>query len=46
MVDEEGFATTAPYKTEALLRSIAQDAVAEGIDDMEGACEAKFVIEE
>jgi hypothetical protein len=46
IVDEEGFAAPAPYKTEALLRSIARGAVVEGVDDVEGGREAKFVIEE
>jgi hypothetical protein len=46
MVDEEGFAAPAPYKTEALLRSVARGAVVEGVDDVEGGHEAEFVIEE
>jgi hypothetical protein len=45
-VDEEGFAAPTPYKTEALLRSVARGAVVEGVDDVEGGHEAKFVIEE
>jgi hypothetical protein len=45
-VDEEGFAAPAPCKTEALLGSIAQRAIVEGVDDMEGGHEAKFVVEE
>jgi hypothetical protein len=45
-MDEEGFAAPAPCKTEALLRSIARGAVVEGVDDVEGGCEAKFVVEE
>jgi hypothetical protein len=46
IVDEEAFAAPAPYKTLALLRSIARGAVVEGVDDVEGGREAKFVIEE
>jgi hypothetical protein len=46
MVDEEGFAAPAPYKTEALLRSVARGAVVEGVDDVEGGHEAEFVVEE
>jgi hypothetical protein len=45
-VDEEGFATPAPCKTEALLGSIAQRAIVEGVNDMEEGHEAKFVVEE
>jgi hypothetical protein len=45
-VDEEGFTTPAPYKTEALLRSVARGAVVEGVDDVEGGCEVEFVVEE
>jgi hypothetical protein len=45
-VDEEGFVVPAPCKTEALLGSIVRGAVVEGVDDMEGACEAEGVIEE
>jgi hypothetical protein len=45
-VDEEGFATAPPYKTEALLESVVWGAVTEGINDMEGAREAKGVLEE
>jgi hypothetical protein len=45
-VDEEGFAAPMPYKTEALLRSVARGAVVEGVDDVEGGHEAKFIIEE
>jgi hypothetical protein len=45
-VDDEGFGAAAPYKTEVLLGSVARGAVVEGIDDMEGAWEAKGVIEE
>jgi hypothetical protein len=45
-VDEEGFAAPVPYKTEALLGSIAQCAIVEGVDDVEGGREAKFIIEE
>jgi hypothetical protein len=46
MVDEEGFAAPAPYKTEALLRSVARGAVVEGVDDVEGGHGAEFVVEE
>jgi hypothetical protein len=46
MVDEEGFVVPAPYKIEALLKSVARGAIAEGVDDMEGAREAEGVIEE
>jgi hypothetical protein len=46
IVDEEGFSAPAPCKIEALLGSIARGAVVEGVDDMEGGCEAKFVVEE
>jgi hypothetical protein len=46
MVDEEGFVVPAPYKTKALLKSVARGAIAEGVDDMEGAREAEGVIEE
>jgi hypothetical protein len=35
-VDEEGFASPAPYKIEALLRSIAQGSIVEGVDNVEG----------
>jgi hypothetical protein len=45
-VDEEGLATAAPCETEALLGSVALVAIAEGIDDMEGAWEAEGVNEE
>ena len=45
-VDEEGFATAAPCKTEALLGSVAQGAIAEGVDDVEGARKAEGVIKE
>jgi hypothetical protein len=46
MVDEEGFAAPAPYKIEALLRSVARGAIVEGVNDVEGGHEAKFIIEE
>jgi hypothetical protein len=46
MVDEEGFAAPAPCKIEAILGSIAWSAVVEGVNDMEGGCEDKFVVEE
>jgi hypothetical protein len=45
-VDEEGFAAPAPYKKEALLGFVAQDAVVEGVDDVEGGHEVKFVVKE
>jgi hypothetical protein len=46
MVDEEGFAAPVPHKIEALLGSVARGTVVEGVDDVEGGCEAEFVIEE
>jgi hypothetical protein len=46
IVDEEGIAAPAPCKTEDLLGSVAQGAVVEGVDDVEGGREAIFVIEE
>jgi hypothetical protein len=46
IVDEESFAAPAPCKTEALLGSVVRGAVVEGVDDVEGECEAKVVIEE
>jgi hypothetical protein len=45
-MDEEGFVALAPCKTEALLGSIARGAVVEGVNNVEGGREAKFVIEE
>jgi hypothetical protein len=45
-VDEEAFAAAAPCETEALLGSIAWDAIVEGVDNVEGAWEAECVIEE
>jgi hypothetical protein len=45
-VDEEGFAAAAPCKTETLIRSIAWGAIAEGVDDVEGAREAEGAIKE
>jgi hypothetical protein len=47
-VDDEDFAAAAatPYKTEVLLRSVAWGAAVEGVNDVEGAREAKGVIEE
>jgi hypothetical protein len=45
-VDEEGFAAPVPYKTEALLGSIARGAIVEGVNNTEGGREAEFVIEE
>jgi hypothetical protein len=46
MADEEGFATTTPCKIEALLGSVEWGAITQGVDDMEGAHEAKGVITE
>jgi hypothetical protein len=46
MMDKEGFAASAPYKTEALLGSVARGAIVEGVHDVEGGHEAKVVIEE
>jgi hypothetical protein len=45
-VDEEGFIVPAPCKTEALLGYVAWGAVAEGVNNVEGACEAEGVIED
>jgi hypothetical protein len=45
-VDDEGFVAATPYKIEVLLESVAWGATVEGVDDMEGAWEAKGVIEE
>jgi hypothetical protein len=45
-VDEEGFTAPTPYKTEALLRSVVRGVIVEGVDDVEGGCEAEFIIEE
>jgi hypothetical protein len=46
IVDKEGFATPTPYKTEALLGSVARGAIVEGVDNVEGGREAEVVIEE
>jgi hypothetical protein len=46
IVDEEGFAARAPYQIEALLGSIAWGAIVEGVNDVEGGREAKFIFEE
>jgi hypothetical protein len=46
IVDEEGFAAPTPYKIEALLGSVARGAIVEGVNDVEGGLEAKFIIEE
>jgi hypothetical protein len=46
MVVEEGFAAPALCKTEALLGSVARGAIVEGVNDMEGGCEAEVVTEE
>jgi hypothetical protein len=46
MVDEEGFTAATPCKIEALFRSVAWGVVGEGVDDVEGAHEAKGVVEE
>jgi hypothetical protein len=45
-VDEEGFAAVAPCETEALLGSVVQGAIAESVNDLEGAREVKGVIKE
>jgi hypothetical protein len=45
-VDEEGFIVPAHCKTEALLGYVAWGAVAEGVNNVEGACEAEGVIED
>jgi hypothetical protein len=45
-MDEEGFVAPAPYKTEALLRSVVRGAIVEGVDDVEEGHEAEFIIEE
>jgi hypothetical protein len=44
--DEEGFIIPAPCKIEALLGSVARGAVAECVDDVQGACETEGVVEE
>jgi hypothetical protein len=44
-VDDEGFATAAPYETEVLLGSVVWGAATEGVNDVEGAWEAEGVIE-
>jgi hypothetical protein len=48
MVDEEGFAAPAPApcKTDVLLRFIAQGAIVECVNNVDGGREAKVVIEE
>jgi hypothetical protein len=46
IVDEEGFVAPVTCKTEALLKSVAQGTIVEGVDDVEGGHEAKFVVEE
>jgi hypothetical protein len=46
MVDEEGFAALAPCKTDVLLRFIAQGAIVERVNNVDGGREAKVVIEE
>jgi hypothetical protein len=45
-VDEEGFVAPTPCKIEALLGSVAWGAIVEGVDDVEGGREAKFIVEE
>jgi hypothetical protein len=45
-VDDEGFATATPCETDVLLGSVVRGAIAEGVDDVEGAWEAEGVIEE
>jgi hypothetical protein len=42
----KGFADAAPYEIEVLLRSVAQGAAIEGVDNVEGVREAEGVIEE
>jgi hypothetical protein len=46
IMDEEGFAAPAPCKTEVLLGFVVRGVVVEGVDDVEGDCEAEFIIEE
>jgi hypothetical protein len=43
---EEGFASPAPCKTEALLRFVVCGTIVEGVNDVEGGREAEFNIEE
>jgi hypothetical protein len=45
-VDEEGFAAPTPCKTEALLKSVVRGNIVEGVNDVEGGCDAEFIIEE
>jgi hypothetical protein len=45
-VDDEGFVAVSPCEIEVLLGSIAWGAIAEGVDDVEGAREAEGVVEE
>jgi hypothetical protein len=40
IVDKEDFIVPAPYKTKVLLGFVARGAVAEGVNNMEGAREA------
>jgi hypothetical protein len=46
IMDEEGFAAPAPCKTEVLLGFVVRGVVVEGVDDVEGDCEAEFIVEE
>jgi hypothetical protein len=46
IVDDKGFAAATPCETEVLLRSVVRGAIAEGVNDVVGAREAKGVIEE
>jgi hypothetical protein len=45
-VDDEGFFAATPYEIEVLLESVVWGATIEGVNDVEGAREAKGVIEE
>jgi hypothetical protein len=45
-VDEEGFAASAPCKTEDLLGFVARSVAVEGVDNVEGGREAEVVVEE
>jgi hypothetical protein len=45
-MDDEGFAAAAFCEIEVLLRSVAQGATVEGVDDMERGREAEGVVEE
>jgi hypothetical protein len=45
-MDDEGFAAAAPCETEVLLGFVARCTAAEGVDDINGAREAKGDVEE